>query len=223
MVIGFIGKLVKTISLKRVSIWALAMAICIVGYTSFEHRDELFRASTFGAAPGNEVGMTFKISETTKKEISELVKTEGTIIGFAVSAADVRLNTRTTLFYAGDPSADSQKFNDAFSMLPPKRPLFTQDEENNRLALKLINGEFFCAPYVWEAGARHEKKIDDLIVVCRSSLPPYYGHFAGFVSVFLNVDPDVEQQLYRKQLVETLATTIFFRDVVPSKQKDRIN
>ena len=224
MVIGFVTKLVRTITLKRVIIWTLAMLLGVAGYTAFERREELFQASIVGKHSGNEVGMTFKIGETTKSEIEDLVNSDESIIGVAVLSADLRLNTRTAVFIAKDPLFDVPTVNTQLSKLPLKLPLFTKDEENNRLMLKLINGEFYCAPYNTAAMSRSVARVtNDPIVVCRASLPPYYGHFAGFVAVFLNVDPDVEQQLRRKQQIELIATKIFFRDVVPSKHKERIN
>jgi len=220
MVIGFATKLVKTITFSRVLLWTLAAIVGIAAWTSYEHRDELFQASPLARPTGgNIVGETFKISDETKARVKQYVKDDEDIVGLSILSADIRLNTRISLFFFGDglDAASTQ------ARVIDRLPLFTRNDDNNRQIVKLINGEFNCAPYDTTTLAHAAPDLNkDVVTICRASLPPYYGHFSGFVTVFLRTDPDVERQVRLKNQLEQLATEIYFRDVVPTSHKAKL-
>lgn len=222
MVIGFATKLVKTITFSRVLLWTLAAIVGIAAWTSYEHRDELFQASPLARPTGgNVVGEVFKISDETKTRVKQYVKDDEDIVGLSILSADIRLNTRISLFFYGDGIDGSNA--PARAQVIDRLPLFTRSDENNRQIVKLINGEFSCAPYAESTLAHAAPDINkDVVTICRASLPPYYGHFSGFVTVFLRTDPDVERQVRLKNQLEQLATEIYFRDVVPTTHKAKL-
>lgn len=225
MVIGFVSKLVTAISFKKVLIWTLAGSLLVVGYTAYEHRADIFDASSLGhssAAIGNPVGSIFVVSDATKKDVATFVKAEKSVVGFSVVSADIRLNARNTLYFYADPTSPTPPTIAPLDSIP-RLPLFTKSEENNRQMIKLINGEFACSPYSTSLIAAVAPNVNkDVIAICRASLPPYYGHFAGFVSVLLNTDPDVDEQVRLKQAIEAMATQIYFRDVIPTSHRPKL-
>lgn len=220
--LGLVSALVRSITFNKVLIWTLAMVISVLSYTVYERRDDLFRATPFARLPGNDVGMIFTISKATKARAKELVEGDESIVGITILAADLRLNSRTALFHYGDNEFADPAAEAALQVLG-NLPLFSKNEENNRQMTKLINGEFICVPYATSALAiavpNANKKV---ITICRASLPPYYGQFSGFVSLFLAIDPDIEHQIRLKQMLEMFATAVYFRDVVPSTHKAKI-
>lgn len=207
-------------------IWTLAGIILVFSYTAYEHRSDLFNAATSGQSTmiaGNPVGAIFEIGNTTKKNIETFVKAEKSVVGFTVVSADIRLNVRNQIFFFPDPTVPNPPTLlplQAFSRLP----LFTKNDEANRQMIKLINGEFTCAPYATTSLVAQVSPSTNtnVITICRASLPPYYGHFSGFVSVLLNTDPDIEEQVRLKQTIESMATEIYFRDVILTTKKVKI-
>lgn len=224
MVTTFASKLVTAITFRKVLIWMFAGITLIISFTAYEQRSTLFEATALnrsvdGSIAGNPVGSTFTVSSDTKKGIQSFVKNEKSVIGFVVVSADIRLNARNILFFSTDPSATNQP-----SLAPllalTRLPLFTKNDENNRQMIKLIKGEFVCGPYsttILSSIAPSANK--DVIAVCYASLPPYYGHYSGFVSILLNSDPDIDEQVRLKQAIEAMATEIYFRDVIPTSKR----
>ena len=223
MLIGLISKLVRSISLMRIFVWAMAMVACVFGYTVFEHRSEIFMETSFSPRPiGNMVNETFNVSDITKQEFAEYAASDKSIAGIAIISADLRQNLRTAVFFYGN--GNTAKYNQQGRLLPiDQLPLFTSDDENNRQMVKLINGEFFCVPYSSTIMAHaSDEPHNELVAVCRASLPPYFGHFSGFISVLLTIDPDLEKQSELKNRLESLATQVYFRDVLPTMHKRRL-
>lgn len=227
MVTSLVSKLVTAITFRKVLLWTLAGVLSVVGYTAYGHRSELFAATKIGsdsAISGNPVGSVFTVGDVTKNNISTFVKDEKSVVGFTVVSVDIRMNLRNQVYFYADQSSPNPPTLAPLAMMA-RLPLFTKNDDNNRQMIKLINGEFTCAPYT--SGTSLVLSIApganrDVVTICRASLPPYYGHFSGFVSVLLNTDPDVEEQVRLKQAIESLATEIYFRDVIPTTKRVKI-
>lgn len=218
--LGFASKLVKTITFKKVLILTLAGVLSVLAVTSYENRADLFSSTGFGKSLGvsNPVGTTFTIGDLTKRKVKKIVDDDSSIQGIVILASDIRMNSRTSMFsYEKNEGMTTEKFTQA------RKPLFTKNEENNRQIVKLLNGEFTCGPHKQTILSQPLQSIEiKSVFVCRASLPPYYGHFAGFITVFLNIDPDIEKQVQLKSDIEALATEIYFRDVIPTVRKLKI-
>ena len=227
MVTSFVSKLVTAITFKKVLIWTLAGTIGVVSYTAYENRSDLFLATKIGKgsiSAGNPVGSIFVVGNVTKKNISEFVKNERNVVGFTVVSVDIRTNTRNQLFFYADQSEQNPPSLKPLALMP-RLPLFTKNDDNNRQMIKLINGEFTCAPYTTGTSlvlAASPNANPDVSSICRASLPPYYGHFSGFVSVLLNNEPGVEEQVRLKHVIEALAIEIYFRDVIPTSYRVKL-
>jgi hypothetical protein len=217
-VIALVSKLVKTITLKSVLLIGLFGILAMLALLSFEHRAEIFGSiSTNRSHLTNEVGHEFLVSEETRDRIRNIVASDTTYSGMAVLSTDIRLNSRRVLFVF-DPTAPKAKMTHLIQT--SRLPLFTHNEENNRQVVKLINGEFFCAPYgTSQIAQMAPEHIGSNVTICRASIPPYYGFFSGFVALVLKVDPSIEQQARIKETLENLATEVYFRDVIPTHKK----
>lgn len=222
MVIGLATKLVKTITLAKVLVWSIALIIGIAGYTAFERRADLFDVSILSGPvkSTNEVGHAFTISKRTEDQIKEMVNNDKDIVGLGVFSADLRLNIRKKVYLFATNTANDTPEQKLATLNAVQLPLFTKNEENNRQIVKLINGEFSCVPYSTTILAKTAPILNRTVVsVCRASLPPYYGYFSGFLTIYLTDDPDVERQLRLKSALETLAAEIYFKDVIPTSKK----
>lgn len=207
--IGLLAKIVRTISFTRVVIWLLTATIGIVGYTFFEHRNDLIDATKkFGA---ERVGISFKISNQSLLKIQDLVKNNNSIVGVVVIAADLRLNLKTVVAYEGyDKNNNQIVSSDSLRHLA----FFNKSVDNNRQMVHMLDGDFFCLPF------EHSQlkyvlfnTNSSATYVCSVSLPPYYGNFSGFISVLLNAYPDLNLQLDLKNRIDILSTEIYLRDI----------
>ena len=70
--LSLISKLIHSISLRKVIVWTLAMLVLVIGFTAYEHRLDLYEFTISQPKPGNEVGVTFIISEKTKQKIKDI-------------------------------------------------------------------------------------------------------------------------------------------------------
>lgn len=209
-------KIIQVISLKNVFIWALAALVLVLGLTVFENRTEILRAITsddVSAAP-------VKIGETSQLRAKRLVDTNDLMVGVTVLNADIRNNRRIPVFWYSDievvqTQLDAQ-FNDRYGGIP----LFTSDEKNNESIVGVINGEFACGTFEETGsnavfpglGARFP-------FICRTSLPPYYGQFSGYIVFALNRTPTADDLAALKTEALNLSTEIYFRDVLPQSRK----
>lgn len=218
MVLSLATKVVKAITISKVLIWTLAAMIAAFAFTMYEFRNDVFNAANRAPLPGNPVGHAFIVSEDTKKHLQQIVKNDDRIISVSVFSADIRLNIRKPIYTFTDALQSPQE--ELLLNNLTQFPLFTNNEENNRQVVKLINGEFYCAPYTTSPFAKAAPNLNrTAISLCRASLPPYYGYFAGFVSILLSEDPDVDRQIRLKSELESLAAEIYFKDVIPTSKK----
>lgn len=220
---GFLSKLVKTITFKHVVLWTLAGILLILGYTAYEHREELFKdATSLGGSeplPVNIVGATFKVSEATKAKVKDFIASNGDYVAIGISSADIRLNQRVTIYFN---SVEANNGSNVVSRNLDRLPLFTNDDENNRQMIKMINGEFHCVPYAATQLSKARPDINQSVTsICRASLPPYYGHFSGFITLYTKHDPSIDQLVRLKSSLESLATEIYFKDVIPTTRKNK--
>lgn len=217
-----IQKIVSTITFSKVAMWVLALALAVVFYTMYENRNRIFMDVAEPVAI-NPVGLTFSISPETEAIIKDRVIGDRTIIGISVMSADLRLNeARSIFFYADDPvlaqvDAESKKSTNN------RLPLFTNLDDSNADVIKLINGQFTCVKFTDTLLSRIYPELNSTVkMVCRSSIPSYYGYFSGYVGVFLNVNLSTEQQLQLKLTTDKIATDIYFRDVIPTQKPERL-
>jgi hypothetical protein len=220
MLISLATKLVKTISLSKVLIWSSALTLGVIFYTVFEFREQIFKGTAIDVRSGNEVGHSFSISKNTEKRIQQLVLSDTEIVALSIWVGDIRLNSRKSIY------SFSEQVRGKIEYVVPttQLPLFTKDDENNRHVVNLLNGRFHCVPYTSTTISKVSPSLNKNIVsVCFASSPPYYGYFSGIVVAFLSSDPDIERQIRLKSDLETLATEIYFRDIIPTNKKVNVS
>lgn len=214
------AKIVRVISLKNVAIWTIAALIGIVGYTVFENRAALVSYIVNGPEVDTPQTTNFKVSETSQSRIKQLVDNDDLINSVVVLNADLRNNRRVPIhWYSDDPSI--QKSTDSlFGGRYGGIPLFTSDEKNNENIVGIINGEFACGNFTDGGnGAMFPGLQNRMPFICRTSLPPYYGQFSGYITVTLNRVPTPSELDELKVETLNISTEIYFRDVLPSSKK----
>ncbi len=216
--VRLIIKFVRTLTLNKVAIFAAMSFLTIVGITFWENRDKL---SELGNRTSDTayMSMTWTVSDKTKKAIINLVETDPKIIAASVMSVDIRFNeVRPVFFYSTDQSLIGSVAFDTESRFS-RIPLFSFSEKAAENAIKLINGEFNCIPFSETSiGVLYPELGDIFKYVCRSSIPSYYGHFSGFVAVYLTEQPSAAKQAQLEITLQKLSNEIFFEDVVRTRR-----
>ena len=219
---NFLKKVVSTISLNKVALWVLATALCIIFYTAYENRNRIF-TSLGEQVVANPVGLTFSTSVQTEEAIRQQVLGDRSIIGISVMSTDLRLNEAKSIFFFGDDPLLVRIDDESRRSSNNRLPLFTNFDDSNADVIKLINGQFFCSKFSDTILSRIYPELNTNVkMVCRSSIPSYYGYFSGFVGVFVNENLSPEKQLALKIATEKIATDIYFRDVIPTQKPERV-
>ncbi len=216
-----VSKVVKTISLHKVALWAFTVLLGIVMWTAYENRASI--SALFSPTKAiNPVGLTFTVGSTTQAKLKAAVNSDKDIIGIVISSADLRLNEAKTIFFVSTDEAINEMHRESQRAARDRLPLFTSDDTNNAEVVKLINGQFSCMPFEKALISRFNPGLASSVKqVCRSSIPSYYGYFSGFVTAYLSVNPSAEEMLQLKSKIEKLANDIYFQDVLTTQRTDK--
>jgi len=213
-------KIIRAISINRVLLWGAAAMLALVLYTVYENRGRI-SAAALTPRMSNPVGLTFSVGDETRMAIESKVKGDPSVVGVAVMSADLRLNEARSVFFYGDDAALNAIDKSARIAGNNSIPMFTSDERHNSATISLINGHFGCMKFSEMLLSKIYPEMNSSVrVVCKSSIPSYYGYFSGYVAVFLSSElgPGQEDQL--KVVIEKLATDIYFRDVLTTQHQE---
>ena len=214
------AKVVRVISLKNVAIWTFAAVVAIIGYTLFEKRTEVVNYIVHGpqaTAPGI---ASFGVSETSKNRIKQIVDLDELINSIIVLNVDIRNNRRIALHWYSDDTSLQKSIDGLFTGRYGGIPLFTSDEKNNESIVGIINGEFSCTSYRDGGNASIFPGLENrLPYICRTSLPPYYGQFSGYITLTLNRVPTPDELTALKAETINISTEVYSLHVLPNSQK----
>jgi hypothetical protein len=219
-VFSLVEKVISVISLKNVAIWTLAGLVAITGFTVYENRAAIVKTIING--PGVEVPTvsTFTVSDTSKARVKQIVDTDDLINAIIILNADIRNNRRVPLYWYSDELSLQKAIDTMFGGRYGGIPLFTSDEKNNENIVGIINGEFTCQAYADGGNAAIFPGLSlRMPFICRTSLPPYYGQFSGYIAVTLNRIPNENELAIIKSETLNISTEIYFRDVLPNSKK----
>lgn len=159
-----------------------------------------------------EVARQLQPSVETTIQLRSFANANKAIVGVMLVNADFKLNVRKSTFrYFKHDELTSAWLE--FTSSGRKTPLFGQDQGANQRLIAMINGEFMCAP-VEETLAGQLVPVTKKFAktVCMSPIPPRYGDFVGFISIFVNepLNSKVVQEL--RDPAKALAAQIYRRD-----------
>ena len=217
--VPLIGKIIKTITLNKVFVWGVAAFILILGYTIFEKRAVLgqffFEDAPAVVAERN----VFKVSDLTKTAVKSLVINEANISSIIILSADIRNNQRVPIFWFSDDTSIQRSLDDLYLNKDVRIPLFSSDQKNKEEIVSVINGEFTCTAYSDDVNRSIFPGMKDKFpFICRTSLPPYYGQFSGYIAFALHSLPDSTALDRIKSESISIATEIYFRDILSPKR-----
>lgn len=214
------AKVLRVISFKNVVLWALTALVGIIGYALFESRSIVTDYIINGRETVAPTTASFEVSDTSRKRIRQIVDASEIVNSIIVLNADIRNNRRIPLFWYSDDNSLQKEFDRLFIGRYGGIPLFTSDEKNNENVVGVINGEFACNTFKDSGSNTTFPGLETrLPYSCRTSLPPYYGQFSGYITVTLNRTPSSDELSLLKSETLNISTEIYFRDVLPASRK----
>lgn len=213
--VSALKSLLEVLSWKKVLQLLLLLTVLGLGYATYENTEPLVN---FFSKNKLSTGNVNVLSRSTVNQLDKIVSESSVIAGMHIATVDFKSNTRSVV-YGGFNNPVLTKMYAAFHerRIDVNIPLFSEDLTNNSRIISLINGEFVCYNYRDSIAFKLAPAAasDYVTMTCSLGIPPYYGNFAGIVTVYLRTDmTDVEKGQMRlfMQRISTLIYESNFAD-----------
>jgi hypothetical protein len=154
-----------------------------------------------------------QLSKKTSEELEKTVTQKDIVNSISVEVIDFRTNTKY-VSYLFTNVKDLKDIYAKYDFQTSEQPLFTNNANQNKIIINLINGEFICTKYSTTAnGISMPESKDYISTVCSNSIPPYYGKIVGIVSIYLKRDPTPEEVDQIRILTRNLSIMIYDKEL----------
>lgn len=206
----FLEDMIDALTFRRVALLALLATITISMLAVFENRSAIFAAVYKTAEPATMV--FWELSNESRNQLIGL--TNNSLVG-SISLVDVDLkkNRRMTKFiHISDPAVAALATKALTNQLP--QALFDYDAKNTSQMVAMLNNEFKCDPTADTLNARlFPALVPKYPVTCRIAVPPFFGEFAGYITVLLIRQPTANEFDSLKIEMNRLAIETYLRDI----------
>lgn len=213
-------RILSWLTFRRVFTLSVTAIVLITCVTLFENRTQLANSVRHRGNVERVISdEPFKVSENSQAEIKQFINKNKDVGVIVVMSVNMRALQRQPVYmYSNDPSLNEliESYSKSTNM---SHPLFTNEESNDSQMIGLMNGEFQCVKFEETVNAIIFPGIKGKIKgICRVSLPPYHGQFAGYISILTTEMPSsYKQQELRLEMVQ-LATSLYMADVVGKRR-----
>lgn len=211
-IVAFLEDMIDTLTFKRVALLSLLAIISIALLTLFENR-----AATFSAlykTAESTTAIEWDLSDESKNQLQSLIPgTQGLIGVVILTDVDLKKNRRKTKYiHIVDQSLSTVILPVASKLLP--QALFDYDAKNTEQMVAMLNNEFLCVPSEDTVNARFFPTLTkNLPVTCRIAVPPFFGEFAGYITVILTRKPKAGEYDAMKIEINRIAIELYLRDI----------
>lgn len=210
-VVAFLNDMVDALTWKRFWLLTLLGTVMIALLLVFDNRTTIFN-SVFGGKSVKEIDVPWQVTQQTKTELITLTKQEN-IAGVMLTEVNLKKNRRIVKFWhTRDPEFKKEVDAILATLLP--QAFFDTDKQNNEQMLKVLQNEFTCSPMKQTIYGRFEvmskHKVD---TVCRLSVPPYVGEFAGMISLLMKKPPTPAEIEALKIELSRVSIELYLRDI----------
>lgn len=210
-VVAFLNDMVDALTWKRFWLLTLLGTVMIALLLVFDNRTTIFNAA-FGGKSVKEIDVPWQVTQQTKNELITLSKQEN-IAGVMLTEVNLKKNRRIVKFWHTQNPEFKKEVDAVLSTLLPQA-FFDTDKQNNEQMLKVLNNEFVCSPMKQTIFGRFDVmgkyKID---TVCRLSVPPYVGEFAGMISLWMKRPPTAAEIEALKIELSRVSIELYLRDI----------
>lgn len=212
--LGFLEDLTDKLTLRRIATVFVGGLLATALLTLYENRSAAFAAAYALATGEPEVDANWELSDRTREQLTALTAQQP-LVGFvSVVQVDLKRNRRWVRFRATHDEALAEALADAGTRASLPQPVFDMDPKNTQQMVAVLQNEFSCARWGDTVYARFAPGLGARVpVVCRLAVPPFYGRFAGYLTLGLTA-PATKAELDTLRLeAARLAVEIYLRDV----------
>ena len=211
-IVAFLEDMIDTLTFKRVALLSLLAIVGISLLTLFENRAATFSAlyKTTEAA----TAIQWELSDESKNELQSLIPGTQGLIGIVIlTDVDLKKNRRKTKYiHIVDQNLSTAILPVTSKLLP--QALFDYDAKNTAQMVAMLNNEFLCVPSEDTVNARFFPTLaKNLPVTCRIAVPPFFGEFAGYITVILTRKPKASEYDAMKIEINRIAIELYLRDI----------
>ena len=209
--------LADKLTLSKIIITLLAGIMFIFVVVLYEYRNDIFDASITSIREDTEE-VKWTPSDETKQDLTALVSSSSLIKSSSITNINLQKNRQiVSWFYLNDP-IEPQIRNKVSKLLA--QPVFDYDPKNTQQMVAVLNNEFTCVPYKDTGSSRLFPELNDKIAsICRIAIPPFYGRFAGILTLGLNAVPTKFEEDSLRLETSRIAVEIYVRDVTKPNSK----
>jgi len=144
--------------------------LAFTGYFAWDSRQVILQAIT-----SQNTSSQLKDHEQLIPIMNSLIKDTDAVVG-VVNKANLVINSRTTILAIG-PNGREKEVEGAVTSL------FNSSPERNRAMVAMLNGEVLCEKIDPSSKIGEWNTKQGVEYICRGSIPPDIGQFAGYVSL----------------------------------------
>lgn len=215
-----IASLLKILTWQKIIQATVAIVIMGTAYGFWENRVVIYNSLKVGARVETDEALILNLSQPTIVMLNETTgRLKSTVGGIAVIGVNFKKNVRTTAYFSiTDPGLkiaydifQANKISDTV--------LFNDNETNNQRMINLINGEFVCNDFKDTIAIKILSGASSSIsMICSISIPPYYGRFSGYMTIYLLKKPNNDELNIIRQVARDISLRIYETDVDKSSK-----
>ncbi len=215
-----ITKLLSVLSWQKIIQATVALFILGTAYGFYENRTIIYNTLRVGAKVETDDPMILVLSPATTTLLDETVsRMRSTVAGIAVTNVNFKKNNRSIAYFAINDETLRRAYDDFQITKVADTVLFNDDEFNNQRIINLINGEFICNEYKKTISAKSmPTTVGTISTICSISIPPYYGRFSGYMTIFLIKTPTTDEVAIIRQVARDISLRIYETDVDKSSK-----
>jgi len=211
-IVQFLQDVTDKLTLSKIAAVFLAGLLATALTLIYENRTAVFdKVVTYARGQTEQANWT--LTDQTKTQMVGMVKGSQWMNMVLVTEIDLQQNRRIPKYWHLD-SQYEQLVNNKASMLFPQ-PVFDMDAKNTQQMIGVLNNEFVCTRIEDTVFYRLFPELQkEMPMVCRLSIPPFYGRFVGILTVGLRKVPTKEELERLRIELARFSVEIYLRDVV---------
>lgn len=218
-VVAFLNDMIDALTWRRAGLLLLFGALTVLLLMLFENRTIIFNRM-ISTVPVEELTTPWEISDKSKSELIGLTRSP-IVGGVLLTEVDLKKNRRITKFWHITDAAFRQQATQIASTILPQA-FFDSDPKNNEQMLAVLNNQFVCSPVTDTVFIRFFPDVASRYpTVCRLAVPPFSGHFAGLITIFLNRTPTQADIDSLKIEITRVSVELYLRDIQTRTRESR--
>jgi hypothetical protein len=216
----FLEEMIELLTLRRVALLTILTTVLIILLVIFENRSAVFATAYRGAESS---AIKWELSDQSKSDMMKL--TELPAVGAVmISDVDLKRNHRSPKYYYVEDQEVRKLVDPTMKNLLPQA-LFDFDPKNTEQMVSMLNNEFRCDNIAdTNVPKLFPEPLEPMLIkkypkLCRIAVPPFFGEYAGYLTVFLVQNPD--QRVFDELKIELnrVAVEIYLRDLAKKVQQ----